>query len=245
MLKIFDGILEILFPRKCIVCGRPDEKYLCVDCFSLIDIAYQSFCPFCEKISLNGETCPSCKKEHFLDGLIFASDYNQVVLQRTIHCFKYPPYLVDLKNVLSFLIISYIKLSHNNFFKFFNNFILVPVPSHKSAVKKRGFDHTKELTKTLSEILGLNKSLDLIIKKKKTLPQVKLTREERLKNPLGAFELNKNLNFSVLGKNFLIVDDVFTTGATMDEIAKLLKKNGAKKVWGLCIGREFKTNYSK
>lgn len=244
MEKTFEKFLEIFFPKKCLICGRFDE-YLCSDCFSLIELATQSFCPFCDKPSLNGETCSSCKNKYFLDGLIFAADYNQIILKQVIHSFKYPPYIVNLKNTLSLLIISYIKLSYNSFFENFCNFILVPVPSHYSAIKKRGFDHTKELTKTLKEVLGLSACLDLVVKTKRTLPQMQLSREERLKNLTGAFQINSNFTSFAPGKNFLIIDDVFTTGATMNEIAKLLKKNGAKKVWGLSVAREFKTNYSK
>ncbi len=244
MRKILEKILEIVFPKKCLICSS-GSNYLCEDCFSLIEIATHYYCPFCEKPSSFGKTCSSCQRNHYLDGLIFAADYNQAILQRVIHSFKYPPYLIELKNSLSLLIISHFKLSNNKFFENFSDFIFVPVPSHYSKIKKRGFDHTKELTQTLVKALKAKYCLDLVTKKRKTVPQIQLSKEERQSNLLGAFEINKNINFSVKNKNFLIIDDVFTTGATMDEIAKILKQNGAKKVWGLCVAREFKTNHSK
>lgn len=244
MRKILEKILEIVFPKKCLICSS-EGSYLCEDCFSLIEIAVRSYCPFCEKPSLSGKTCAFCQRNHYLEGLIFAADYNQAILQRIIHSFKYPPYLVDLKKDLSLIIISHFKLTNNNFFESFSDFIFLPVPSHYSKVKKRGFDHTKELAETLAKTLKAKYCLNLIVKKRKTMPQAKLSKKERQNNLLGAFAINENINFSVKNKNFLIIDDVFTTGATMDEIAKILKQNGANKVWGLCVAREFKTNYSK
>lgn len=114
----------------------------------------------------------------------------------------------------------------------------VPVPLHPRREKWRGFSQTKLLGKMISENLGLPFLPDLLERTKNTRPQVELKEKERRKNIQGAFRINpKTSHFSFPTSNFLIFDDIWTTGATLKEAGNVLKRVGAKKVWGLTLAR--------
>ena len=125
--------------------------------------------------------------------------------------------------------------------RFGAGFLLVPVPLHKKKLKQRGFNQAEEIAKKLSEALKISLVADLLIKVKETLPQVGLPMEERKENLKGVFAI-KNFtptpNFGVGASKILLVDDVYTTGSTMEECAEVLKKAGAKEVWGVVAARE-------
>jgi ComF family protein len=117
----------------------------------------------------------------------------------------------------------------------FGNSLWIPVPLHKKKLRWRGFNQSAEIARELSFTLGGQLHEDALEKIKETPDQVTLQQDERKENLLGAFQL-KNPAF-VRGKKILLVDDVFTTGATMEECAKVLKQAGAREVWGVAIAR--------
>jgi ComF family protein len=233
MLKIKENILDILFPKFCINC-RKEGSYLCEDCFYLIDIFENCYCPFCQiaKITKNGETCELCKKKYQLDGMLFATSYKSAIIKKMIVDFKYG-FVKDLSVPLSLLIITHlIKL---NRLAFFNNFSLIPVPLFKTKLKQRGFNQANEIAKNLSVILKLPIIHSCLKKTKNTRNQADLEKLERINNLKSVFWVNNQKE--IKNKNILLVDDVFTTGHTLEECAKVLKLNGARKVWGIVIAR--------
>lgn len=235
-MKIYEAFLDLFFPKKCVNCGRKEE-FLCEDCFSIIDSLENDFCPFCfpPKMTSNGNTCHLCKKDHFLDGLICAASLENIVLKKTIYAFKYPPFLKELSRPLSFLIINHLKLTNNALS--FHDFILTPIPLSNKRFLFRGFNQSEELAKELS--LALNLPIQkFILKTKNTKPQTALSKDQRKNNILNVFIVQERIRQKIQGKKILLVDDVFTTGATMDEAAKILKENGAKIVWGAVVAKD-------
>ncbi|MCD6429096.1 ComF family protein [bacterium] len=232
--------IDLLFPRRCINCNRVGSS-LCQDCLALIEILSENYCPFCTNPTFGvwGKTCQNCRKNHYLGGLIAAVSYNQPLVKKAIIYFKYPPFLKDLKKSLVSLIIAYLSLANNNFYRNFSDYFFVPIPSYKSRLRFREFSHTLALAEELSKSLKLPLKKDLVIQHKKTQPQAELSKELRIKNVKGVFSINPQFIKFVENKKFILVDDVFTTGSTMDEVAKLLKENGAKEVWGMVVAREF------
>lgn len=226
-------LLDILFPKFCLNCGK-EGNYLCSDCISLIDIVERQYCPFCAppKVVLNGKTCPSCRKTKKLNGLYFATSYNNYIIKKTIHQLKYY-HIKELTKPLAFLIISHLINLNKNIN--FSSFALIPIPLHKKKLKKRGFNQSEELAKEISKILKIPVLSNVLIKTKKTLNQVDLKKREREENIKGAFFCQKPE--SVKNKKILLVDDVFTTGATMEEGARVLKNAGASQVWGIVVAR--------
>src|SRR4030042_1352201 len=169
--------------------------------------------------------CLSCHKK--LNGLYFATDYQNQLLKKLIHQFKYEPYVKELAEPLASLIIAHFKLS-SKIPQFNQGWILMPIPLSVKREKKRGFNQAKEISKELSRKINLPLVNDTLFKTKETLPQVELEEKSRMENPQGAFAV-KNKEY-IKDKKILLVDDVYTTGATMEEAARVLKNAGAKEV---------------
>jgi ComF family protein len=113
--------------------------------------------------------------------------------------------------------------------------VVVPVPLHPKRLRERGFNQSGLLAKEFSRRHGLPVSFDLLIRKKWTEPQTRLNRKERLENVKGAFGLRDAS--AVPGRRILLIDDVFTTGTTLSECARTLKKGGASEVYVLTVTR--------
>lgn len=240
MSLIKNFILDIIFPPVCLNCGK-EENYLCDDCQSLIEISQYQFCPGCGKITLDGRTCGKCRREIKLTGLYSAADYQNKLMKKTISQFKYEPFVRKLAAPLCSLIIAHFKLL-NKQPAFLNKenkseFILIPVPLSKKRLRWRGFNQAEEIAKELSTNLEIPDMNRILLRTKETAPQINLAREEREKNIKGAFSAD-NKEISLRNKKILLVDDVYTTGSTMNECARVLKSAGTKQIWGITLARE-------
>jgi len=232
---IFSNLFNLLFPKRCINCQK-EGAYLCNDCLSLIEISPKDYCPFCcsPKETENGKTCKLHHSKN-LNGLIAATSYQDKIVKNAINTLKYKPFIKDLAKPLSSLIIAHFKLLDNC--PDFSNSILCAVPLHKTRLRQRGFNQAEEIAKHLSKSLNIPFRPRLLLKTKKTLPQMTLNRNGRIKNVSGAFEVNPQKKNQIFGKKILLVDDVFTTGSTMEEGARVLRETGAKEVWGIVAAR--------
>ncbi len=111
--------------------------------------------------------------------------------------------------------------------------VLVPIPLHPRRKRKRGYNQAELLAKALGERWGLPVNSNILIRRENTRPQKQLDRRQRAENMKTAFKICEN---GVKFKTILLIDDIYTTGSTMDAAAKALKEKGAKKVYFLCIG---------
>lgn len=253
LLSIRDFILDILFPKFCLNC-RKEGSYLCQDCFSIIDILKRQYCPFCypPKTVADGKTCIYCRRRKRLNGLYCATSYNNFIAKKLINQFKYEPYIKELSKPLSSLIIAHFLNLETPTFKIEKailatrdpssdslkknkDVILIPVPLYKNKLKQRGFNQAEEIAKELSKYLKIPIFNNLLIKIKPTPAQVELDKKQRKNNIKGVFSV-KNPK-AIKQKKILLVDDIFTTGSTLEECAKILKEAGAKKVWGVVVAR--------
>ncbi len=138
--------------------------------------------------------------------------------------------------------VAFGKLGDKAFSKFVNqkNVVLIPVPLHWQRKNWRGFNQAELLGKMIANKLGISYIPNLLLRIKNTKTQTLLKKEERLLNIKGAFSINKKFSTNSLlscNPNILLFDDVWTTGSTMKESAKVLKKQGFLKVWGLTLAR--------
>jgi len=230
-----DFLIDLFFPKFCFNCGKEGE-YLCSDCLALIDILEYQFCLVCGKRVIDGKTCLRCRSKTRLDGLYFAVSYQNKLIKKLISQFKYKPFIKDLSKTLASLIITHFYLSNKIDFLVSEKSILVPVPLDRKKLKLRGFNQSEEITKELSLLLKIPLVNNALIKIKNTQPQIELSKEERKENIRGAF-LCRDAE-QVRGKKIFLIDDVFTTGATMEECAKVLKSAGARQVWAIAVARE-------
>jgi len=239
--KIKDFLLELFFPIFCLGCQK-EGTYLCEDCKATLEISGFQYC-LCNKnpLKINLELnkygkCNRCTNKK-LSGLYFALAYKESTLTRKlIHQFKYQPYIKDLAKTLALLLAEHFLISGSNKKDVWQNSVLVPVPLDRKKLKNRGYNQAEELSKELSKILQIPVFSDVLIKTKTTKSQIELSGKEREQNLKNAFMV-KNPSAIAQGKVFL-VDDVYTTGSTMEECARILKENFTKEIWGITIARE-------
>jgi len=208
-------LLDLIFPKFCLNCGI-EGSYLCEDCLSLIEVLESQFCPGCQKRVTDGKTCPSCKKSVKLNGLYFAASYQNKLAKKIITQFKYEPFAKELKESLALLITTHFQLCGKKESDF-SDFYLIPVPLEIKRLKWRGFNQSEEIGKELAKFLKIPLIADVLYKTKQTPPQMELAAKARKENIKGAF-LVKNKE-KITGRKILLVDDVYTTGATMNECA--------------------------
>lgn len=195
-------------------------------------------CLACNRGSIDGLTHPKCQGEYVIDGA-FAGIAYKGIMKKLIYNFKYKPYLADLNKTLVNLF--YESLIQNELFvktmEQFNNgtMVFAPIPLHVKRLRERGYNHAKLLAEGLSVKLNLP-VLDILQRTRPTKSQFGLTLKERKKNIENVFVLNSS--FVIHNSSVLLVDDILTTGSTLLEAAKILKKNGIKKVWGLALARD-------
>lgn len=229
------SILDLIFPKACFGCGRPGG-YFCPNCLAKIKRVPQ-ICPVCEKPSPFGETHPGCRSRYSLDGLASFLVYDGTARQ-AIHKLKYR-LVTDLKDELFRLIFQ--DFSQRNEFLALNKFIIqyqpviVPIPLYWYKYNFRGFNQATLFGQTFAQKFKLPLSEKILVRKRATISQTKLTKEERRKNVADAFTVSSIIHNSQF--NILLIDDVWTTGATLKTAGNLLKRSGAEKVWGLTIAR--------
>jgi len=230
-------ILSFVFPKKCVACRKKPGSYLCEKCFSYLSFDAKSLCLLCNSPSFNNLTHPRCHRKYAIDGCFSALAYNKTA-QKLIYSFKYKPYLTDLKNVLTDLF--YESIIQNEQFqsqiKEGQGWVFVPVPLSDTKLRKRGYNQAEILAQELSRKFNFPVQ-NLLKRKKETKTQVGLTNLQRKLNIKEAFEI-KIQNSKLKNQRFFLVDDVATTGSTLLEAAKVLKKTGAKKVFGLTLARD-------
>ena len=221
---------NLIWPKKCINCGQ-EGSYLCPDCFALIDISRQ----------------PPSRDFKYLDALYFPTTYDEKIVQSAIHLCKYS-YIRELSETLADLIIAHFQLldkplpatlpARGGLRANPPADLLCAVPLHKTKLKQRGFNQAEEIAQHLSKFLKVPFLPDVLVKIKKTPSQTALSKEERKKNVSGVFKANPQKQKMIEGKNIFLVDDILTTGATMEECAKILKQNLASSVWGVVVARD-------
>lgn len=231
MIKEF--LLSIFFPKFCFLCQK-EGTYLCEDCQATIEISEHFYCLCKEPIRLpQAGKCLKCSTKA-LNGLYFGTNYQKSLIKELIQNFKYEPFVRELKEVLSGFITTHFDISgvdKNSF----SDSLLIPIPLDRKRIRWRGFNQAEEISKELSVALGTPLIKDVLFKIKTTLPQAELSGLAREENIKRAFVV-KNPE-KIKGKKILLVDDVYTSGATMEEAAQVLKKEAAKEVWGIAVAR--------
>lgn len=214
------GVWEWLFPVKCIGCNKEGVE-LCDKCKLRLVRAKQVRVE-CRKGSIGGRTHKKCCKELGLDAVFKVYRY-EGLMQRIIKAVKYR----FRQQLLGECVGEY---GRRQVFMRVDG--VVPVPLHRVRENWRGFNQAMILAEILAESWGV-KVLEVVKRRKATRPVAELGKKEREREILGAFEL---VNMELIkGKRLVVVDDVITTGGTMKEVAKVLKKGGARWVGGWAL----------
>ena len=222
------SIYDFIFPKKCVGCGK-EGTWLCKKCFEKIVQVKAPFCPFCYKLTPQGQYCSRCQRYYNLTGVIIAAHYENP-LKEAIHKFKYDK-IKELAEPLAGLLIERLQLGFPR-----GDLVLVPIPLSKKRQLERGFNQAKILTERTGSEFDIPLLDDILFRIKDRPAQVELRGRERRENVKGVFAVRGDIE-QIKNKTILLMDDVFTTGATLNEAAKVLKRARARNVWGLVLAK--------
>ena len=207
-------------PGSCLLCQATSHgELLCPNCQRDLPLLDEMRCPRCASDSAQGLVCIHCHVEppHF-DQTIAVFRY-EFPVDRLIKALKYQHQLV-IAPLLGKTLAQHPSLKEANIDQ------IVALPLHPERIRERGFNQSIEIARPISQQLGRPILFDAVVRSKATLRQAGLSFKERHANVLGAFECGIDLN----GQHLLLVDDVMTTGATLNECAHVLKLHGAARV---------------
>ena len=243
---LLQSIFSVLFPSDCKLCSSPllniSRLPVCPECLDAIRPLRAPQCVICgDRLHsaqlLRGDgQCANCRES--------APDFERAVsfgeyqdeLRGLIHLLKYErvtPARGPLGRMLAEAISDLLPGCGQE------KFLLVPVPLHRNRRRARGFNQAELLARAALKRLPreLEFATGVLIRKRETISQVGLSREERIENMRGAFRVIDADR--VRGRSVIVVDDVMTTGTTVSECARVLKKAGAEKVWAATVARAF------
>jgi ComF family protein len=235
--KIKNALLDIIFPIECVGCKK-SKTFLCDDCLLTIPVRIDHSCSVCKKRPTPyGQVCLDCLGQSPLDGLLVTSSYKNSLLSKTIHLYKYR-FIQKLSRPLSQLMLHTIIQSEIPLPD-----MLCPIPLHPLRNRWRGFNQADLLAQTLSTKILPQLTIPIthgLIRTRFTQPQMSVSdirqRHDNIRNAFKWLPLPSE-EMSLQGKYIWLIDDVATTTFTLTECASVLKKNGAKKVFGIVLAR--------
>ena len=237
MVGIFKSVLNFIFPPSCLVCDSDlfSDDGLCSDCLNELKFITRPFCNCCgypfdlqEYEVLKTFLCAKCAAKYYkFDKARSAVCYNEMS-KNIILPFKHAD-KTRYKNFISKLMIN------AGADLFVDADVIIPVPIHFTRLLKRKYNQSTLIGNIISKNTKIPIFYDVLIRVKKTKSQGHLTVKQRKVNISNAF-ITRN-NDKIKGKTILLIDDVFTSGATLNECSKILKKADAKKVYVLTFAR--------
>jgi ComF family protein len=226
--KLKGTALDLLFPRWCIGCGREGD-FICPSCLKSLPRIKPPLCPRCGRHQSRAKLCPSCAGWRAkIDGIRSPFRFDGVIRQ-AIHELKYRN-LRAIAGLFARLLNDYLVTNP------VPAEVVVAVPLHPKRLRERGYNQSQLLAKELAKLSKLPLVDDCLIRKRHSPPQARTaTASERRTNVADAFSCRDR---RLKGKQVLLIDDVSTSGATLDACARALKKAGATTVWGVVLARE-------
>ena len=220
--------LDLLFPQWCVGCGR-EGNYICHSCRQALSRILPPICPRCGKPQSDGILCAACDGENpAIDGIRSPFVFEGVI-RRAVHELKY-------RNIRA-LAVPMAELLHEYILENpMQGEVLVPVPLHRKRLRERGYNQSGLLAKQLSKLTGIPVIGDCLVRQQHTPPQARTANiDERRQNVIDAFSC---ANGKLQGKKVILIDDVTTSGTTLNACAETLKKSGVASVWGLVMAIE-------
>ena len=231
-------LLDLCLPRSCAGCQKMDNRpqsAWCGTCWDQMPRVVSPLCskcgrPFRDSPESPDHLCGECIESTYHFDTARSAVAHEGIIRTRIHQFKFEARTEWVPPLVELLEIAYagsgMALPE----------LVLPVPLHPKRLKERGFNQSGLLAGELARKIRAPVSFDVIVRKNRTQPQTRLNRKERLKNVRGAFELSGAQD--IRGRRILLVDDVFTTGTTLSECARTLKrKGGASEVHAVTVTR--------
>ena len=245
MKNIIYNFIDIIFPARCLVCEDFLEekshetgwydKAICESCQSDFITIGSPLCPICGRPFQNGiiedHLCESCLRKHPFYNQARAPYMYEGALMRAIHRLKYEG-RTRIANVMGPQLASFVA---RRFGERDSNWVVMPVPLHLKKLRKRGFNQALLLARHVSVRLKSELDFFTLRRTRDTKPQTGLKSKERRKNVRQAFDVVNSRK--IKNRNVILIDDVATTGSTMNECARVLKRAKAGKVFCISLAR--------
>ncbi len=223
---------NLLFPKLCLGCNAVGS-YICLDCEQKLKVIERNTCIYCGHSSYVGLTHPVCKKENGIEGFVAFYLYNSL-MKKIIKHIKYR-LATDVFDEFRQIIQPIIQEKLLFYKQIFRNGLLQPVPLHSTKLKLRGFNQALLVGNFFNTILKIP-VVDYFERRKKTFAQAEIhNKKDRYHNIKGAFQPKKKTELT--GKTVIIVDDVVTSGLTVLELGKAIKRCGAAKIFVIALAR--------
>lgn len=228
-------MLDLLFPRRCPVCGEivlPQGALICPACVTKLSPIRQPSCRKCGKevVGEGTEYCPDCmRRKRSFDSGAAVFHYNEAA-RASMAAVKYK----NKREYLDFYAAAADYRLGRTVARW-DAEVLIPIPIHVSRFRKRGFNQAEEFAIRLGKKWNLPVETDWLIRVKKTMPQRELNPQERLQNLVGAFAAVPE---TCRYRRVILVDDIYTTGSTMEACSRVLRRVGVEEIHFvvICIG---------
>lgn len=236
MTDVLEKLMRQLYPSCCRICGKimSSDNLVCSECHKELDYLIEPVCKKCGKkvISTEQEYCFDCSStQHFFEQNRGVFEYKGQI-KSSIYNFKYK----NKRKNADFYIDEIISKC-GKWIRRCDVDCLIPIPIHESRKRQRGYNQSKILADGIAKEFNIPVYDNILSRQKKTLPQKQLNNNKRKNNLKNAFRIESGVK-QIESKRIMIVDDIYTTGSTIDEAALSLKHSGAKTVFSItvCIG---------
>ena len=213
---MLEKIKQILFPSVCGICGKIEKEALCLSCK--------------RKLNLPNDANIIEVPNKYFSKHAYIFEYEGTIREKLINYkFNEQSYLHEtFANII---------IKNKKICRFIKNYdIIIPVPIHKKRYKERGYNQTELIAYRIAKKLGISINTDILLKEKNNKPQSELTKKERAQNIQNVYRTQNEQKIN--NKAILIIDDIYTTGNTLNECSKMIKQAGAKEIAVLTIAKD-------
>lgn len=232
-MKLINFLKDLIAPKKCYSCKK-EWHFLCWDCLEKI-WNFEQICPVCKQSSRDFEVHFYCKNDYvYYDKVIILTHYKNKVIKNLIKDAKFH----HRKDILEDLSVYLWNTLFHHIDEKIDDIIFLATPMYFWKKIFRWYNQSEILTKNLSKKFSWEYNFNIIKKIKSTKQQSHLSKIERKENLKWSYTVNQKELNKYKNKTFIIVDDVVSTGTTLNEISKLLKNQGIKKIYGLCLASD-------
>ena len=221
-MNLLDIVLDFIFPPVCGICNQVGERYLCEKCKQEI---------ICSKIYLNQLDLYQNSTSVFIDEHFYLFSYTDMIREKILQ------YKFNDKAYLANTIYEFF-MNNEKLYRFLKKYdIIIPVPISTIRKRERGYNQSELLARKISKLAGNYYDTQVLKKTKRNQPQSKLNKEQRKENVKNVYKIQNKRR--IQNKKILLLDDVYTTGATVNECARMLKQAGSQSVGVLTIAKDF------
>jgi len=224
-------LLDFFFPKRCLGCGRVGF-FICPDCSLKLPYLENQFCSVCNEPSVGGFTHLRCQSRYAPDRFLSLFVYKGLA-QNLVKELKYGK-VTALRKVVNRLVLEFLE---ENGIDLGEKTLITFVPIHQFKLWERGFNQSQLLAEEVGKSLNLRVE-SFLEKVKETRSQTEFKKEDRAQNVKGSLALKKVIDKILQGQDVLLIDDVFTTGATLLECANLLKRGGVRFLYLLTLCKD-------